>query len=1203
MTETTALPDISLVPQRYEAFVPFDSLTPHPRNPNEGDLELLDELLRVNGFAGAMLVQEGTRVIIDGEQRMKTAREAGLAGCPVIWLDVDDPWRDRFLASWNESGRRGVNDMRKLVALLQGLEVTPQGLAGSAFGGDQLAAMVAALGGDGLGPQPGEGGDGSGSAGSLADRFLVPPFTVLDARQGYWQQRKRAWLSLGIRSEQGRPRNLLKMSDTMLDAVQGKGRMRDTGYDQLSLSQPRTAMLGNPRYAHPNRSAPGARPVRDPQFTAKHQAAEDEAGHPLTVAEFIASGYEPPPRAGNLDGAERRDTGWVSSVGGGPARNSGALRIGQPNHSTPGSDSGNDPTFYYKKTLAEREAGHPLTTAEFIADWYEGPDVYTNGTSVFDPVLAEVAYRWWCPPAGRVLDPFAGGSVRGVVASRLDLEYTGVDLSAAQVQANEEQATQIGPGGLGIAPAWVQGDARDITPDWPQPGQVFDLIFTCPPYYDLEQYSDDPADLSNAAGYDEFMAAFRQVLTASAARLADDRFAVLVVGEIRDTKGMYRGFVPDTIAAAASAGLAFYNEAILITSVGSLALRAARIFSGGRKLGKAHQNVLVFCKGDPRRAADACGTLDIPDPAELFGTLGFADSGDGDLDADPGGGVPGGDHRRGGLRPPGADGSGDPDREHGPGDYRGGNGVLPDSGHRGAGGPDAVPAAEAAGVAGDDLGAAVDRPGGGVGAAAGAGEGGEAGSTGGVVPAGREMDGQLAGVAVSGAAGGGVAVRGPDVGRDRNPSGAERTGRVPRGQAGEGQGRGAAEPAARAGQSAGPSRSSPDPAWARGYPVARLREAAQLWKAHDGGLPMGAFMAVKENQVAAWAHEGRLSCWGRSGVLAAAAVLGPASGQQVTDFRGQPIAKPPKGATVVQRFAGDPVLLAAELAALPGPLWLWAWMENPADRWLAQTLGLFWQGTKIRASSELIGLYGPADPGLGAACPGLDIWGLVRLDREFDPAPLLAEVAAAEPGWADHYAVYNKRGTWQAVSLRGYGPDPGFIIKPAEMSRKWKAEHPAEMTLALTDTPLYRDLPGIRALVNSLPGKKHRVRLMRLAPGNGELTRHSDITDPDAGTAPGQLLRIHLPLVTNPQVIFQTWTPDGARQRAHMGAGEAWYLDTRKPHTARNDGPAERIHVVADIEASPKLLALATHPAPADPPALDYTPPALGGWQPWRPEG
>ncbi len=51
---------------------------------------------------------------------------------------------------------------------------------------------------------------------SLADRFGVPPFSVLDARQGYWQARKRQWLKLGIKSELGRGENVLDMSATMV---------------------------------------------------------------------------------------------------------------------------------------------------------------------------------------------------------------------------------------------------------------------------------------------------------------------------------------------------------------------------------------------------------------------------------------------------------------------------------------------------------------------------------------------------------------------------------------------------------------------------------------------------------------------------------------------------------------------------------------------------------------------------------------------------------------------------------------------------------------------------------------------------------------------------------------------------------------------------------------------------------------------------
>lgn len=91
--------------------------------------------------------------------------------------------------------------------------------------------------------------------------------------------------------------------------------------------------------------------------------------------------------------------------------------------------------------------------------------------------------------------------------------------------------------------------------------------------------------------------------------LRQDRFACFVVGDIRDTKGLYRGFVSDTIAAFRDAGAHLYNEAILVTQSGSLPIRAGKGFEISRKLGKTHQQVLVFVKGDPKRATAACGAV------------------------------------------------------------------------------------------------------------------------------------------------------------------------------------------------------------------------------------------------------------------------------------------------------------------------------------------------------------------------------------------------------------------------------------------------------------------------------------------------------------------------------------------------------------------------------------------------------------------
>lgn len=226
-----------------------------------------------------------------------------------------------------------------------------------------------------------------------------------------------------------------------------------------------------------------------------------------------------------------------------------------------------------------------------------------TGTSIFDPVLCECAYTWFCPPNGLVLDPFAGGSVRGIVATYLGRRYVGIELRPEQVAANEAQATE-----MKLDPRWIIGDSTNLA------GLVteqVDFVFSCPPYYDLEVYSDLEGELSAVSTYAEFLEDYRAIVAQAVGLLWDNRFACFVVGDIRDGKGFYRNFVSDTIAAFQDAGAKLYNEAILVTAVGSLPIRVGRQFEAGRKLGKAHQNVLVFVKGDWRKATEACGNIEL----------------------------------------------------------------------------------------------------------------------------------------------------------------------------------------------------------------------------------------------------------------------------------------------------------------------------------------------------------------------------------------------------------------------------------------------------------------------------------------------------------------------------------------------------------------------------------------------------------------
>jgi DNA modification methylase len=216
-----------------------------------------------------------------------------------------------------------------------------------------------------------------------------------------------------------------------------------------------------------------------------------------------------------------------------------------------------------------------------------------SGTSIFDPVLCELMYEWFCPPGGQVLDPFAGGSVRGIVASIMGLDYWGCDLRPEQIEANQIQAKNIC---LEHLPTWVCGDSIETIPSAPQA----DFIFTCPPYGDLEVYSDDSRDISTM-DYNKFIETLDTIMRQSCEKLNPGGMACMVVGEFRDKQGYYHGFVTDTVKMLQQFGMRLYNDIILVTAVGSLPIRVSGQFEKSRKVGKTHQNVLVFKKEGERK--------------------------------------------------------------------------------------------------------------------------------------------------------------------------------------------------------------------------------------------------------------------------------------------------------------------------------------------------------------------------------------------------------------------------------------------------------------------------------------------------------------------------------------------------------------------------------------------------------------------------
>lgn len=222
-----------------------------------------------------------------------------------------------------------------------------------------------------------------------------------------------------------------------------------------------------------------------------------------------------------------------------------------------------------------------------------------NTVSIFDATLCEKMYEWFCPKEGRVLDPFAGGSVRGIVATEMGFIYNGIDLSDEQIEANKKQSSK---------PNWITGDSEWVIDSIYNKTQ--DFVFTCPPYYDLEKYTNNPADLSNMDA-DSFDKKYYSILKKAAAKLKDNRFFAVVVSEVREQSvtgnykiGKYKGLVWKTIKACEEAGLCFYNDMILFNSQHQASRVVDTYFERNRKVASVHQNILVFVKGNPDIATE-----------------------------------------------------------------------------------------------------------------------------------------------------------------------------------------------------------------------------------------------------------------------------------------------------------------------------------------------------------------------------------------------------------------------------------------------------------------------------------------------------------------------------------------------------------------------------------------------------------------------
>ena len=164
---------------------------------------------------------------------------------------------------------------------------------------------------------------------------------------------------------------------------------------------------------------------------------------------------------------------------------------------------------------------------------------------------------------------------------------------------------------------------------------------------------------------------------------------------------------------------------------------------------------------------------------------------------------------------------------------------------------------------------------------------------------------------------------------------------------------------------------------------------------------------------------------------------------------------------------------------------------------------------------------------------------------------------------------YKNNNIWTALSVHGYVVNPSDIYKPGFAMNDKKIDSQLQWT-SLLNKPI---MEPIREIISRLPCKFERIRLMKLAAGKS-LRKHND--NIDQGIESKKIVRIHVPIRTNSEVVFTMYEndEDDDGEKLNLKAGHFYYLDVTKPHSVSNNSNEDRYHLVVDCYVNRELEAI-----------------------------
>ena len=228
---------------------------------------------------------------------------------------------------------------------------------------------------------------------------------------------------------------------------------------------------------------------------------------------------------------------------------------------------------------------------------------HNGNASVLDPVACEVIARFFMPKNGcRVYNPFGGGVQFGYVAGACGYEYVASEIRQNQCDANNKICSEF------QNVKWVQSDSTSYDPDG-----MFDLVFTCPPYYRVERYVDyngnsPEGEINSFDTYEKFRDALFSGYKKAIEHLNGNCFFVVMTGDSRDKHGAYYCSESETELFLKQCGLSIYNKIVYLECEFTRLAQAKKTLHM-RKFPKREQKIIVAYKGAIKNIKEFYGPI------------------------------------------------------------------------------------------------------------------------------------------------------------------------------------------------------------------------------------------------------------------------------------------------------------------------------------------------------------------------------------------------------------------------------------------------------------------------------------------------------------------------------------------------------------------------------------------------------------------